>query len=176
MACSRTYDGQEPFPGVINLTTPYHYHLYYFNVGLTPVHRRQHRFASANTFFAAYQTVYNPTNLQYSWLGDPGNSGNFFNGTDPAFFSFLAGVNTTVIIAVNETTTNAGLGAPFTLFVQGSSDASFTDLRDIGPVSADQRIPEPSTVLLLLAPLALYGARRAMKRGAASNDSLALAA
>jgi hypothetical protein len=135
----------EAYPGFINPTLSYHFHAYTFNTGLTPYITISIDSLSANTFVAAYQSAYFVTNAGATWLGDPGTSGNYFSGTDPLSFSFLAAVNSTIVLIVNETTPNAGLGAtmPYTLYAQV--------------------IPEPETLALLAAPLAALAFSRRRK-------------
>lgn len=150
------YPGDEAYPGIINPTLSYHFHAYSFNVGNTPFVDITFDSLSVNTFISAYQTSYFPANPGLTWLGDPGTSGNYFSGTDPLFFSFTAALNSTIVLLVNETTPNAGLGAgnTFTIYAQGSSDSNFSDLRDLQIVSGASVIPEPETLLLLAGPLA----------------------
>src|SRR5438128_1300263 len=83
--------GSEPFPGIINGSTSYHYAAYLVNVGLSNFIQIDFDSTSANTFVSAYQTSYSPPDLTTNWLGDGGASGNFF-GTDPRFFNVIAAV------------------------------------------------------------------------------------
>jgi hypothetical protein len=148
--------GSEAFPGVINPTTSYHYVTYAFNVGSTPFIQVEFDSGSLNTFVSAYQTSYLPgSGLGVHWLGDAGTSGNAF-GTDPSFFNVIADLNSVLVIVINESTTNAGLGAPFHLMVEGFLDREFT--------STAALIPEPSTLLLCFAALLALLGRGAWKR------------
>ena len=160
----------EPFPGVVNPTIQYHYHVYAYNVGLNPFVQFSIDSTSAFTFFSAYQTVYSPTNLSYAWLGDAGGSGNFnfdnvpANLVDPRFFQVVAGINTTVLLVVNESTPNAGIGQPFNVLVEAFPDSSF-NFDPVVLLPTANPIPEPSTLLLLgLAPVALLARRRSRRR------------
>lgn len=162
----------EQFPGVINATAQYHYHAYYYNVGLTNFLQFSIDSTSRLTFFSAYQTFYNPANLGQNWLGDAGSSGNFAFDSNPGhavdgrFFQVVAGINTTLIVIVNETTANQGIGAPFDMLAEAFTDSGFnSDSVVLTPVAVGNRIPEPSTLaLLVMAPLGLILGRRARRR------------
>ena len=166
------YAGDEPFSGVINPTTTYHFHAYSVYVGNTPFITLTIDSTAATTFMSVYQTAYQPTNLSVNWLGDAGTSGNYF-GTDPISFNVVAAINSTIIIIINESTTNGGLGLPFTLYAQGAIDSAndgptgpdFLPV-DLAIVNAPGSavIPEPSTALLLLAPLVGAAALRTRRR------------
>lgn len=167
----------EPYPGVINPTTPYHYRQYFYNVGSNPFVEISIDSLAATTFFSAYQTYYNPGDLAQDWLGDAGSSSNYAfdavpaDAQDPRYFQVVAGINTTLIVVVNESTTNGGLDLPFTLQLTGHTDSQYSDGigTDLSAVPAASRIPEPSTVLLLLAPLAVAASRRIAKRGSKTS-------
>src|SRR5258708_4798439 len=86
------WTGGEPFPGVINTASVYHYTTYLISVGITPFIQIDSDSLSPNTFVSAYLGAYLPNsvvggNLGFdtNWLGDAGGSGNFF-GVDPRFF------------------------------------------------------------------------------------------
>lgn len=149
--------GSEPYPGIVNPATPYHYTTFLVNVGITPYIQISFDSTATTTFVSAYQTTYNPAALSVNWLGDPGTSGNFF-GVDPLFFNVIANIKSFLVVVVNETTTNGGLGLPFGLLVEGFIDATFTE-----PTA----IPEPATMLLCLAALGLLVAQRRMRRDGA---------
>lgn len=163
------FAGDEVFPGVINPTTPYHYHAYSLNVGDTPFVDIFIDSLSATVFYSAYQSSYHPNDLSINWLGDAGSSGNDF-GTDPLFFDVVAGIGSTLILLVNESTTNGGLNMPPTgLFITGFTDSSFDGLVDLTGLLQPFAlvIPEPSTLALLVVPFVAlgFGSRR-KKRGA----------
>lgn len=128
------------FPGIINTTTTYNYHTYTVNSGVTPYIFITMDSVTANTFASAYLT-YNPTNtgtnhnMDVGYLGDAGSSGNYF-GTDPISFEVYVPIHTDFLIVVN-TSSNTGLGQPFTVTVQGFLDDQFTPT------------PEPSSLMLL---------------------------
>jgi hypothetical protein len=136
------WTGSEPFPGVINPTVTYHYKQYILNslliAGRTFI---QIDFDSvpANTFVAAYDTSYTPTNPSATWLGDTGFSGNFF-GTDPLFFQVIIPFGHNLDVVVNTTNTDAlSLGAAnaYNLTVEAFYDSQFSEA------------PEPASVLLI---------------------------
>lgn len=123
------------FPGVINPTTVYNYHTYSINSGVTPYIFITIDSVPANTFASAYMPSYDPTNLATNYIGDAGSSGNYF-GTDPVSFEVFVPMHTNFLVVVN-TSSNAGIGQPFTITVQGFIDDEFTPT------------PEPSSMLLL---------------------------
>ncbi len=150
------FAGDEPFSGVINTTTQYRYATFFVNVGSTPYVSISIDTPDGNEFGSVYQTSYNPANLQTNWLGDSGGSNFTFDTFNPfsdsGYMDVVAALNSTVVIVVNTTAAAfGGVGSLFTLSVQGSSDADYTNLRDL----AISRIPEPSTILLMLAPFGL---------------------
>jgi len=160
-----------PFPGIINPSTPYHYHSYTINVGADPFVVITFDSLSASTFISAYQTAYYVNDRASTYLGDPGTSGNYF-GTDPLFFNFVATPFSQVVLIVNETSGPAGLGLgpsnPFTIYAQSFSDSDYSDypgidllVQDVGLV-----IPEPSTILLLAIPFAAMGLSRRRRKAA----------
>ena len=88
--------GTEPFPGVINPATSYHYIALALDVaaleaglGFSYGGFIQIDFDStaSTTFLSAYLDVYSPANLAANWLGDAGASGNFFSWRSPIFSS-----------------------------------------------------------------------------------------
>jgi hypothetical protein len=157
------WTGGEPFSGVINTTTTYHYHSYLVNVGITPFVQIEVDSNSGNTFFAAYDTAYLPNSagspnfgFDTNWLGDAGFSGNPFPG-DPDFFQVVVPIGHNLLIVVNNTAGgNVGVGDPFHLIVEGFVDTEFTD-----PPPA---VPEPATLLLGASGLAMLAGRSRLKR------------
>ena len=163
----------EAFPGIINPTTALRYSTY--AVKVTSLNYLEIFFDSLSpyTFVSAYQTSYMPNSdstvnagFETNWLGDTGTSGNYF-GTDVLFFDVVAAINSTVMIVVNTTAAGLGLGDPFTLSVFGYPDSSY----NFDPVElAVTLVPEPSTILLLLAPVAALGLRRLQSRSKKVRD------
>jgi len=140
--------GSEPFPGVINPATSYHYTTYSVNVGITRFIQIDVDSNSPTTFFSAYLTSYLPNpaappnlGLDTNWLGDAGFSGDLLPG-EPLFFNVVAPANSNLIIVVNESASNGGLLQPYHLTVEGFLDAEFTD------------VPEPSYLLVVAGALA----------------------
>jgi len=155
------WSGQEPFPGVLNLTTSYHYEtisvlvpnwLSYLQITIDS--------NNANILASAYDTSYTPDplaanrGLDVNWLGDAGGSGNFF-GTSPRFFQVIdqtaanssTGFGTALVVLDETTNTGTGLNSPVDVLVEGFSDANFNE------------IPEPVTFLLLGAGMVALAAR-----------------
>jgi hypothetical protein len=122
------WSGGEAFPGVINATTEYHYHLYLVTVRSTPFIQINFDSVSANTFVSAYDTSYNPeVGLDANWLGDAGFSGNF-PPPDPIYLQVRIPQNHDLLIVVNNTAAeNVGVGDPFRLRVEGFADSQFTE-------------------------------------------------
>jgi hypothetical protein len=140
------WSSTKAFPGFLNTTTTYHYTTYVY----TPTDLLDAPFIqidvdsiSANTFFSAYAGSYDPTNPSVGYLGDAGQSGNFF-GIDPISFQIIipAGEDL-VIVANNVGASNVGVGDPYTITVEAFADTEFTD-----PSPTSSPIPEPSTLVL----------------------------
>jgi len=135
------WSGLKPFPGIINPSTVYNYHTYSVNSGVTPFILITIDSVPGNTFASAYLPSYNPSNvppnngLDINYIGDAGRSGNIF-GVDPVSFEVFVPVRTNFLLVVN-TSSNTGIGQPFTITVQGFLDDQFTST------------PEPSSLILL---------------------------
>jgi hypothetical protein len=161
-AIAQDWTGGEPFPGVINTATPYHYTTYSVNVGIATFIQIEVDSISVNTFFSAYDTTYAPNSaggpnfgFDTNWLGDAGSSGNFF-GTDPIFFQVRVPQNHNLLIVVNNVAAgNVGVGDPFHLIVEGFVDSEFTD---------PSAVPEPATVFLGGSGLVFLLRRRIRRR------------
>jgi hypothetical protein len=104
---------------------------------------------TGQTFASAYLNAYTPNGtapnygLDINYLGDAGNSGNFF-GNDPRAFQVVVPIGAALAIVVNDASpTGAGIGQPFRLLVEGFNDTNFSDA------------PEPATYGFTLAALAL---------------------
>ena len=130
------WSGLKPFPGIINPTTVYNYHTYSVNSGVTPFIFITMDSVPGNTFASAYYPSYNPNGpgpnngLDVNYLGDAGSSGNYF-GVDPVSFEVIVPLHSTFLVVVN-TSSNTGIGQPFTLTVQGFLDGNFTSTPEPG--------------------------------------------
>jgi hypothetical protein len=124
------WSGLKPFPGVINPTTVYNYHTYSVNSGVTPFILITIDSVPGNTFASAYFPNYDPTNLSLNYIGDAGRSGNLF-GVDPVSFEVYVPMRSDFLVVVN-TSSNAGIGQPFTITVQGFIDDQFTSTPEPG--------------------------------------------
>jgi len=164
------WSGGEPFPGVINPATSYHYVTLDLDLGALEAGHVFSGFIQiifdsvfTTTFLSAYLNSYNPADLSEHWLGDPGTSGNYF-GVDPLFFQVVAGSTDHLILVLNETTPGAGLDLPGIITIEAFSDTEFTDLV--------RATPEPTTLASLVFGLALLMAmRRSARRGTRSIRS-----
>ena len=108
------------------------------NSGVTPFILITIDSVPGNTFASAYFPSYTLRSHQLAgvnYIGDAGRSGNFF-GVDPVSFEVFVPVRSNFLVVVN-TSSNAGIGQPFTITVQGFLDDQFTST------------PEPSSILLL---------------------------
>ncbi|HQR11935.1 MAG TPA: hypothetical protein PLW68_11445 [Casimicrobiaceae bacterium] len=155
------WTGGEPFPGVINAATAYHYTTIDLNLdALMAAYMSFGGFlqinfdsTSTNTFLSAYLDSYDSTNLAANWLGDPGLSGNNFG--NPLFFQVLAGSGHHLLLVLNETTTNgAGLNQFGDVLVEAFSDTEYTDL------VPRSNVPEPAPWQLVACSVALLASRR----------------
>jgi hypothetical protein len=169
---AQDWTGGEPFPGVVNATTSYHYttididvsaleagyvfggflQIEFFN-GVAPF-----------LFLGAYAGSYNPADLSQNWLGDGGTSPPIF-GANSTFFQLVAAPGDHIILVMNETTPGAGLGLLGEITIEAFSDTAFTDL-------VRSTAPEPGTLPVLFLGLAvLMAARRSSARAARSPRS-----
>ncbi len=159
------WSGGEPFPGVVNMGTSYHYATLDLDIGALEAGFVFGGFlqiifdsTATTTFLSAYLSSYNPADLSDNWLGDPGFSGNLF-GTDPVFFQVIVGSTDHLILVLNETVPGGGLDLPGIITVEAFSDTEFTDLV--------RATPEPHNLALLVCGLALLiMARRSARRAA----------
>ena len=149
--------GTELFPGSLNPSTAFRYHVYAVNVGLTPFVQVMIDSVSTSTFVSAYDASYNPLSFATNWLGDAGFSGNAF-GVDPLFFQVIVPLHHDLLVVVNNTVAgDVGVGDPFRILVEGFVDTEFTD-----PAA----VPEPDTLLLTGAGLILLAAVRLVRQTA----------
>ena len=145
------------FPGVTNANTTYRYTTFTVNVGITPYIQINFDDPTGVFFSSAYLGSYLPNpvpanrGLDTNYLGDDGSSGNPFS--NPSYFQVVVPANQNLVIVVNETTANGGIGLNYGLQIEGFMDTSFTE----PPASGG--VPEPSTVLLSGAALALLAVR-----------------
>lgn len=147
------WSGVEPFPGVINTGTSYHYHVYDIPAALFSFDSGD--FAgyvqisvdsnSGNTFASAYSNSYDPTSKQTNWLGDAGTSGNFFG--NPLFFQVLLTPGQDLMLVINETNA-AGIGDQLGILIEGFTDSEYTDPRGTN-VPTTSPVPEPASMVLL---------------------------
>jgi len=176
------WTGGEPFPGVINPATTYHYTT--LDLDLTALEAAYDNYGEfiqiefdstvATTFLSAYQDAYLPNSsgspnfgFDTNFLGDPGGSGNYF-GVDVQFFQVIVSSPHHLILVLNESTTNGGLNLPGIVTVEAFSDTEYTDLIPRATV------PEPATWCLLVCGMALLAARRRYGKGAAAQRGNAL--
>ncbi|MDQ2711334.1 MAG: PEP-CTERM sorting domain-containing protein [Acidobacteriota bacterium] len=147
------------FPGIINPTTVYTFNTY--AVSDTNFKYVQITFdsPSLNTFASAYLGTYDPRNLALNYLGDAGYSGNSF-GTDPLVFQVVDPLSSDLQIVVN-TSSPAGIGAPFHIIVEGFTDTNFDDTIT----------PEPATAALSLAGVLMVGVALFMRRRSSRADA-----
>lgn len=151
---AQDWTGSEAFPGAINTGTSYHYQTVTLDMdallaGMTPAPYLQISIdsLSANTFLSAYLDAYDPLNKASNWLGDAGSSGNAF-GVNPLYFQVIVPTGHDLVLLLNETVTNGGLGAAANLLVEAFQDTDFTD-----PERLPARLPEPASLALALAAL-----------------------
>ena len=132
------WSGPKAFPGVINPTISYHYKTYVIPITNAPYVQITVDDPPGAIFASAYLNSYNPADLSMNYLGDAGISGNFF-GVDPLFFQVVTPENADLVLVINDpSATGAGLGAPYSLLIEGFADANF----DEAPT------PEPGTLLV----------------------------
>ena len=151
---------EKDFPGVFNPTLTYHYEaISVFVPSWFPFLQISIDSNNTNIFASAYDTSYNPNplaanrGLDINYLGDAGASGNFV-GTSPRFFQVVdqtaanSASGGTLIVVLNETTTNAGLNSPVGVVVEGFSDTDFNEVT-----------PEPVSATLMGAGLLVLAVR-----------------
>jgi hypothetical protein len=142
------------FPGVINPTTSYSYHVYDIAVPTYfPYVQISIDTNLTNVFASAYLGSYNAANLSQNYLGDAGASGNLFG--DPRAFQVIDNGPGDLFVVVNDSSTGAGIGQPYEIIVEGFTDTSFDDT---------VTVPEPMTFVLTGAGLLGFSLLR--RRGA----------
>ncbi len=156
---AQDWTGGEPFPGVVNPGTSYHYTTIDIDISALEAGYvfggfLQIEFFNATApvlFLAAYAGAYNPADLSQNWLGDGGTSPPIF-GTNSTFFQIVAGAGDHIILVMNETTPDAGLDLPGSITIEAFSDVAFTDLV--------RAVPEPGGLALLALGIVLLMASR----------------
>jgi len=158
---AQDWSGSEVFPGVINTATSYHYQTLTLDMdallaGQTPAPYVQISVDSVGTttFFSAYLDSYDPLNKVANWLGDTGVSGDDF-GVNSLFFQVIVPTGHDLVLLMNETVVNGGLGQPGNLLVEAFQDTEYTD-----PTRLPVSLPEPASLALVLAALVPLAASR----------------
>jgi hypothetical protein len=142
-----SWASQKAFPGVLNPTTVYHYTTYDLDLSALESSYTYGGYlqitfdsVSLNTFLSAYSGSYNPTNIATNYLGDEGGSGNYF-GTDPVVFQLaIPKGSPDLVLVLNESVTNGGLGQSGKVTIEAFSDTLYTNLA---------AVPEPSSWALM---------------------------
>lgn len=144
----------ELFPGVINLGTSYFYQTYSVNVDVNSFIQISFDDVSSVEFASAYIGAYlhnsagSPNfGFDTNWLGDAGNSGDFF-GTDPRFFQVVVPAGSNLVVVVNNTTGGPTLppeNGTYNLLVEGFIDQNYDDA------------PEPSSAIPMTTALSTLG-------------------
>lgn len=137
------WSGAKGFPGAVNITTSYHYRiLTVFSsppLGHFEVTSRYVQVILEDTnavfFVSAYLDSFAPNataanrGLDINYLGDPGSSGDSY-ATDPRFFQVFVPAGHDLIVVVTDVSgSNAGIGQPFRVLVEGFTDTQFSDSR-----------------------------------------------
>ena len=154
------WSGTRGWLGVVNTSTSYQYATLDLNIAALEAGYTYGQYlqitidsTSANTFLAGYLNTYNAANnttWQSTWIGDAGNSGNYF-GTDPRSFQVTVGSGNHLVLVLNETSgTGLGLNQLAGITVEAFTDTSYTDL----PAA----VPEPGSWALMAAGLAAVAA------------------
>jgi hypothetical protein len=147
-AVPQDWSNTESFPGIINTSISYHYHTFDVAVpAATPFIHVTMDSALANTFASAYESSYNPTNLQTHWLGDAGASGNIFGNIPQTFDVTIATPGDDLILVVNDVSASGtGLGQDFDITAEAFPDTT--------------SIPEPASLCLFGLGATMLLARR----------------
>lgn len=118
------------YPGSVNTATSFHYRTFSLSsamLTLTPYVQVSVDDPGASLFAAAYLDTFDPSNLATNYLGDLGSSGLSF-GVDPGFFQIMVPSGHNLVLVIQDTSsTAAGVGESFHLFVEGFSDTLYTD-------------------------------------------------
>jgi len=166
---AQDWTGGETYPGINNLDLSLHYQTIDLDLGALESSYAsfggyiQISFDSVTTytFLSAYLGSYDPSSKSSNWLGDAGFSGNDW-GVNPLFFQVQVSSGSHLILLLNETFPDAGLGLTGTVTVEAFTDTSYTDLVLVSSV------PEPQTWAMLLGGLGLLPLLK-RRRAAASR-------
>ena len=161
------FSGSEAYPGVINSSTRYAYTAIdvpfaanalqdiYYDITFDDV--------SSDLFASAYENAYDPLNKAVNWLGDAGNSGNYF-GTDARFFDVVVPKGSTLKLVVNSAT-GTGASSLANYFVTAYSDSEYNENFLSAPA-----VPEPASWAMMILGMGAIGF--AMRRRQKVNTAI----
>ena len=156
----QTWTGAETYPGILNSTLSYAFTTYTLSSSLftgAPYVEISvfDTLDSGADFLSAYANSYNVNARSTNWLGDEGQSGNYF-GPDAIAFDTILPAGSNLVLVLNDSST-AGLNDPINIEVDAYADTSYDD-----PVPV-QVTPEPSTFVMLGSGL-IWAANAARRR------------
>ena len=118
------------FPGIINPTTPYGYHVYTIVPPTQFIQISVSDFSpvtGTTLFGAAYLNPYNPASPGTNYLGDAGQSGNQFVN-DPRVYQIKVTPLVPIDLLIEDTIpSGGGLGHPFRVIAEAFTDTLFTE-------------------------------------------------
>jgi hypothetical protein len=141
------------FPGTVNPGTTYHYHTFTIPASAlftTPFVQITNDDPTASVFVSTYLNSYNPASESTNYFADAGFSGGFAVLGETGFFQLAVPPGNNLVVVVNETTANGGLGKPYRILVEGFTDTLYSNPSTPTPTPTPK--PSPPAISIAVTP------------------------